>query len=608
MKSAAHEVGGYTESAVRAQLEDILSSDGFDASDRNRRFFRYVVEESLAGRTDRIKAYTIATVVFGRDESFDPQTDPIIRIEASRLRRALDHYYLTSGKDDEIRISIPKGSYVPVFAGARSDATAAVKQAGLDAAAPSAQAAPMPVVPAPRRRFAIAAATAASILCAWLGAAFLADLPPFAGTAKDVAEKVRHGPAVFVLPFQDDGSEVVHAGLVRGFTREVIVGLARHKDLFVFADQTGLHATDDPDYRKLIRRLAVDYVLTGGVTVSQGRFRASVALVDTKDGRHLWSEQFDTDLTVADILQSRKSIAGHVVKSLAQPYGIIFSEKLKAIEAKQPKELASYECVLLFHQYWRRLAADMHDEVRACLERTVVAEPQYAEAFASLATVYVDAYRFGYGKGMPIFAPLPRAHELASRAIQLAPDEAAGYKAMHNVQWFMDNVPASLEMAEKAVALNPGDPAALGDLGLRLYLTGSWERGVAVTEEAFARNPLMPSAYRVPLFFNAYLNGRYDEALAEAQKIQAGQWLYTHVMQAMAYGATGRTAEAAAAVKRVLAFDANYGDHVIEDLRKRHNHPRMIRAVVDGLRKAGLEVKPNVAGLLEDQERHRAGD
>ena len=71
--------------------------------------------ETLSGRADRIKAYSIAVEVFGRGASFDPQSDPVVRIEAGRVRRALERYYLTAGSSDPIAITIPKGSYVPVF-------------------------------------------------------------------------------------------------------------------------------------------------------------------------------------------------------------------------------------------------------------------------------------------------------------------------------------------------------------------------------------------------------------------------------------------------------------------------------------------------------------
>lgn len=101
--------------AVRAAVDRIVNNPDFTASDRARNFLRYVVEETLNDRADRIKAFSVAVEVFGRDETFDAQNDPVVRIEAGRLRRALERYYLLSGKDDPIVIEIPKGGYVPVF-------------------------------------------------------------------------------------------------------------------------------------------------------------------------------------------------------------------------------------------------------------------------------------------------------------------------------------------------------------------------------------------------------------------------------------------------------------------------------------------------------------
>jgi hypothetical protein len=107
--------------AVRTELERIIGSADFDATRRNRRFLRYIVEESLAGRSERLKAYNIALSVFERDERFDPQMDAIVRIEARRLRRSLERYYLTTGNADPIRIEIPKGGYAPVFRSAPAE-------------------------------------------------------------------------------------------------------------------------------------------------------------------------------------------------------------------------------------------------------------------------------------------------------------------------------------------------------------------------------------------------------------------------------------------------------------------------------------------------------
>jgi adenylate cyclase len=106
---------GFPSSIVKAQMERILNSPEFKATDAQRAFLRYVVEKTLAGHADAIKGYTVATEVFGRHEDFDQATDPIVSIQANKLRRALERYYLVGGQNDPVRIEIPKGSYVPLF-------------------------------------------------------------------------------------------------------------------------------------------------------------------------------------------------------------------------------------------------------------------------------------------------------------------------------------------------------------------------------------------------------------------------------------------------------------------------------------------------------------
>jgi len=100
---------------VRAHLEHVLRSPHFDGSTRSREFLRYVVDEVLAGRAAYLKQAAIAVEVFGRKPDFDAVIDPIVRVQAGRLRRSLERYYLLSGESNSIRIELPKGSYAPVF-------------------------------------------------------------------------------------------------------------------------------------------------------------------------------------------------------------------------------------------------------------------------------------------------------------------------------------------------------------------------------------------------------------------------------------------------------------------------------------------------------------
>src|SRR6476620_10671481 len=89
---------------IRSALERMLASPHLHLSERNRHFLDYVVRETLEGRGDRIKAYVVGVDVFGRGEDFNPGIDPIVRIEATRIRSALASYYLQEGANEPLRI------------------------------------------------------------------------------------------------------------------------------------------------------------------------------------------------------------------------------------------------------------------------------------------------------------------------------------------------------------------------------------------------------------------------------------------------------------------------------------------------------------------------
>src|SRR5256885_5093409 len=100
---------------VREQLERIVASPTFQQSDRLKRFLTFIVVEAFEGHRDQLKEYVIGVQVFGKEESFDPRTDPIVRVQARRLRAKLVHHYSEEGRADEVIIDLPKGGYAPVF-------------------------------------------------------------------------------------------------------------------------------------------------------------------------------------------------------------------------------------------------------------------------------------------------------------------------------------------------------------------------------------------------------------------------------------------------------------------------------------------------------------
>ena len=330
--SVVFDTRGVPLGSILSAVEGILASPAFEASERNKRFLKFVVSEALAGRADHIKAYTIATVVFARDASFDPQTDPIIRIEASRLRRALEHYYLTAGRDAAIRIEIPKGSYVPVIVTWPEIVTVPASPPSSTSLAPPAPVVALPVTPvAPSLSSSPPGWSNRLLSSRWTGATLgiaalaligiLASLVDWSSVAEKAAPPApsRRGPSVLVMPFEDDSSTNAHASIARGFTREVIVSLTQYKDLFVYAEATSFRIADASASAPGIGKLDVDYLLSGAVAIAEGQFRGTVSLVDAKTRRHLWSERFESPVTPDSIFSTREEVAARVTQALAQP-------------------------------------------------------------------------------------------------------------------------------------------------------------------------------------------------------------------------------------------------------------------------------------------------
>ena len=376
-----------TQEQIRNALARILSSEGFSASVRNRRLLEYVVGETLAGRADRIKAYTLATVVFERGPDFDPQLDPVVRLEASRLRKALEHYYLTAGKDDPVRIDIPKGSYIPVFEAA--------------AAAVPLAAAPAPVVPRDRRRWGWRGSSrmpafAAAALVVLVAVVLIArpDLGGWRSAALQESGTPERRPAIFVLPFESD-ADASGSNLAYGLTVGVISDLARFKNILVYGAET---TYDDRSHApaELIKTLGIDYIVAGKVDTADERFRSIISLIEAKSGRYVWSVRSDGSLSASEIFHRQEEIAGMVARSIAQPYGALFNDQIKEIKAKPPEHLTSYECVVVTELYRREQSVGDFPIAHACLARAMRDDPFYSQAYSTLSLLYSDEYRIAF--------------------------------------------------------------------------------------------------------------------------------------------------------------------------------------------------------------------
>ncbi len=566
--------------AVREQLERILASAQFIATDRLRSFLRFVVEQTLAGCADRLKAYTIALEVLGRDATFDSQNDPVVRMEAGKLRRRLERYYLGAGREDPIRIEIPKGTYVPTFT-FHDDAE------GTEEATEHR-------VPLSRRRLsrrglvALAGAVVASLVL--LTTIWLRPEAPTQELAAVPPAAQQHGPAIIVLPFEDLSENDPGSAFAGGLTEELISNLMRFGQLRLYSAYASFLEKPTADPVELSKRLDVGYVIKGSVRRTPDRVRLIVHLIDARAGEHLWSETYDRALSPENVFAAQEQLAADLASHLAQPYGIVHEVSRDSFRHQRPETLFAYDCVLRAFAYRRTQNPELYAASRKCLEEAVSRDPRYADAWAMLAFAYLDDFRYGYGSRAGDASVLDLTLDTARHATDLDPDNVLGLLALSSVQFYRREFAEADEINRRLLSLNPTNPEVLAQVGWRTAFARDWDEGIALIQRAIDRSIKAPDYYYLIKTLHYYRRSDYRAGLAEIDGIATSDFVWVPVVLAAIQGQLGNQDEARRALDRAWALNPS----VVKDPRaalRVHNVPEeLVDRLIDGLRKAGLEV------------------
>lgn len=569
---------------IRVQLERILSSPEFAVPARGCAFLRYVVEETLAGRSARIKGYTIAIEVFGRDETFT-QDDPVVRIEAGRLRRALERYYLVSGQDDPIRIDIPKGGYVPNFAwNADNPEEAALAETTAMAAISS-----LGALSRQRTRWLVPAVSL--FLIGFMVLAYWMSGPPMSGAPLVSRSLDPDGPTLAILPFEDLGEGPESRLYALGLTEELLSALPRFKEITVFGHETSDTLMPQVAASTAGEKLEARYLLAGGVQVSGGRVRITARLLESATGAILWSQTYDEDLHARDLFATQSDVAARVATVVAQPYGVI----AQADAANPPPDdLDAYRCSLQFYAYRADLNAARHLAVRDCLERAIVRFPTHATAWAMLSIAYLDEDRFGFNPRPGAPAAVERSLAAAQRAVELDARNIRALQALMTALFFNHQLAESTEVGDRALALNPNDTELIAEFGTRLALGGQWRRGAQLLRDALARNPGASGYHHAMLAFSAYMLEDDETAIAEIRQASLEALPLFHLVAAVIYAQGGMMDEATREGQAFVRKRPDFLPNIETELEKRNIRGKDRARFIAGIRKAGLPLPSDI--------------
>ncbi len=558
---------------VRIQRDRVVRSAGFRNSPRLSAFLQFVIEQELTGGRANIKAYTIAVEALGRGPDFDPQIDPIVRVEAGRLRRALAAYYDGAGVSDPVVIELPRGHYVPSFR-RRSAAPQTLPSALRSALAGFAGRRAVTVSLVAILLAIVAVVTVVGHRHHPSEPATTATIP---AAASAMALRPGSGlPIVFIRPFEETGSRAA-AGALEDLRRKLRDALARFDEIVVASEPP-------PAARQGLPHPPRRYDLAGTLRHNgNGSVSLAFRLYDVADGTLAWTRSFDGIPAATLSAAADHEIVERVAALLAQPYGVIYARELTRLagEGGDPR----YRCLLGTVEYRRGFDRSKGTGMRSCLEQVTALDPTFAVGFAVLSLLNLREYYEAEDSGTDALA---RGLAAAQRAVDLKPHSARAHQALMSALFARGEIADALAEGERAVGLNPYDMTVLQAYGMRLVLSGQIEKGAALLRQAAAGYPSRPPILEFSLYLSAYLLGDHVTAAQQARLFTNDDYPLLLACRIIAAHRAGDAEQARSTVERLTALHPGWRDNPRQRLRRYIPSAEIVERLATDLAAAGL--------------------
>jgi adenylate cyclase len=389
-------------------------------------------------------------------------------------------------------------------------------------------------------------------------------------------------PSIAVLPFENMSGDPEQEYFADGMVEEIITALSRFKWLFVIARNSSFTFKGKAvDVKEVGRRLGVRYVLEGAVRKAAGRVRITGQLIDAVTGAHIWADRFERDLTDIFALQDEVTVA---VVSAIQPK--LLQTEIAMAERRRPENLTAYDLFLrAMPQYYPATREGLAEALRL-FHRALQLDPRFGSAAALAGICHAINVVLGYTND-PQFD-----RKEAVRLVRLAlsiddgdPETLA--LASMTLAFMVGDSEAEIEMADRAVELNPNSWSTWSARGQVYRIAGLPEEAIRSFERAIRMSPLDPRMHFTLTGIGMALIElrRFDEAIVVGKKaLRQNLYVATYRCLASAFAHLGHDVEAHDAAARVLEFDPAFRVSAFVARGGQSN----AKLFIEGLRKAGL--------------------
>lgn len=517
-----------TPEEIRLQLTDILNSQKFVHSTRLRNFLKFIVEETLEGRGAQLKTYTLATNVFKLGNNFDPATNPLIRVEAGRLRSKLDYYYLTNPQA-KVRICIPTGGYVVHFS--RNNFSTIKDE---DFSTSPAQA------------------------------------------ARDIA-------TVRVVPFTAINKTEEASRFIAGLVNDLTIDLTKFTDISVVGSPQG---TSSLEGEKSPTHAKARFILSGSVEMTGEDLKIWVCLTDTSLGTNVWAEKFCATVTRELFSELQDNVAQSISSRIADGFGFIKRVLLKESTGKQAGQIGLRDAALFYYQWHTALTLESFKTALVAMEQVLEQEPNNALVLAMLSDLYASDYHWSYGQTEN---SLEKALTLAIHAVNVDPGCQVAHQAAAFNYYLRQKLDMFMASAEKAISLNSSNVSVLMAISFWYGMSGKWDKSLEIINKTVPLTTSPPPWYRANLSLYYYLEENYDAAFVEAHKIMMPDTLWDAMYRLISSGKLGLKKEYQASKRDLLKIYPDFENTGMCILRRNICNETYVEKIREGLMAGGIK-------------------
>lgn len=456
--SARRPAAAYPRALVEAALERVVTSHTFRRSQPHRHFVEHVVRAALAGEHERLKEVIIGLEVFGRRlPLYDPRRDPIVRVEAGRVREKLARYYAAEGAGDAFEIVIPAGAYLPHLLRRKTS------------------------IRAPRK----------------LGSLAVLPFTNLSGHADD---------ASFSSGLADQLIDTL--GRVPGL--RVVARVSAFK---ARANGTNL--------KSIGKLLGVDNIVEGSIQRSGSRVRCIAQLTRARDGSHIWSQRFEHNSASDDDFFAFQDRIADAVLAAAAPSAAWHDDgsALSPALSLRPVGTDNRQARDLFERgrYMAQLRTiEGYPKAIELLERAVALDPDFAQAYTLLGAARANFAAFVSEPTIPAFAQVELA---ARRVLELDPLDGDARALLGMVAYRIEfNWKKAEPLFRDALRLAPNSTVAHGSYAWGLVFNGRFDEAIAHARIARELDPLNIGLRANNALIHAYARD-FDTAIAEAHAV-----------------------------------------------------------------------------------------